>query len=107
MNSIAFAGNDSLRRTQSLNEPDESRVILIAGGSKPHREPDLVSLVNDFAPQIDRLVVRQIYFQPNQLRGPYLSTRKDKTSTHAQIRDCGGPAFQHTFPASRKTYIYT
>jgi len=50
MNSIAFAGSDSLRRTQSLNEPDKSRVILIAGKSKPHREPDLVSLVNDFAP---------------------------------------------------------
>jgi len=42
--------HDSLRRTQSLNEPDKSRVILIAGKSKPHREPDLVSLVNDFAP---------------------------------------------------------
>jgi hypothetical protein len=90
-----------------VNEPDKSGVILIAGGSKPHREPDLFGLVNDFAPQIDRFVVRQIDFQPNQLRGPYLPTRKDKTSSHAQIRDCGGAAFQHTFPASRKTYIYS
>jgi len=99
--------SDSLRRTQSLNEPGKSRVTLIAGGGKPHREPDLVSLVNDFAPQIDWLVVRQIDFQPNQLRGPYVPTRKDKTSTHAQVRDSGGAAFQHTFPANRKTYIYT
>src|ERR1043165_4484508 len=91
----------SLRLKDFFQKLCQRGLVFRAARIELQRETDLRGLVHDLSPEIDRLLRRELNFEPDELLHFNLTAREHEAAAATEIGDGGILAREHAFPASR------